>query len=93
MSTGPADPSDDDLRAAWRQRRGDTWPDTFERSMESALLSRLVREHAKRIARMRQFHLQALDTLPVTKPAISTSRTTPSLDGKSLASGEKPDKD
>lgn len=80
------------LLAAWEKRRRATWPATFERTMKSALLGRLVRLQADKDARakLRQPELQSL---PVTKREVPTPHTTPSLDGKSLASGEKPNED
>lgn len=38
-----AEPSEEELRAAWLHCRRDTWPASFEEAMADALFSRMVR--------------------------------------------------
>lgn len=44
------EPTDEQLRAAWLQRRHGDWPETFEAVMQHPTYSRLVKMHATHTA-------------------------------------------
>lgn len=89
----------DMLHAAWARRRRADWPSTFDATMASPLLSRLVRMEAIRaeLARRRAAEaLPAARTSPAPLPQRSPARAlrgglANSFDAKRLAAGDRDD--
>lgn len=110
----PQELTEDQLRAAWRDRRRLGWPHTYEASIAHPILSRIITMHARHVLKMQATderraaewfptepppdHYEVAD-MPVTMPTPLElpprlqQQQRRQLDGKSLASGEKPEPD
>jgi len=94
------EPTDEQLRLAWQERRRADWPATFEAVMASPMLSRLVRTHACHNALGEHIHREVV-VPPEPPPAVHTPArpastlrvpTQPPLfDRKRAAAGERED--
>lgn len=99
------EPTEDELRAAWRRAWRKTWPDTFEASMADPLLARLVKLEARHPNRGSVVHRTPVHRPDVTpwSPAPAPAphhqgafappvpRTPPGLDRMRRAAGERDD--
>ena len=91
--------TEDDLRAAWAERKKPGWPPQFERVMADPWLARLVRMHADLRVRRRatcakqQAALAAAraNARPAATKAVPLPHQPPLFDRKRAASGERDD--
>lgn len=100
MTAMATEPTDDQLRAAWRAMATDEWGD-YERAKQAAVHMALVRLRASLIARgVRVDAAPALHPPPALPPASATPtrpwglrepHALPGLDRKRLAAGERDD--
>jgi len=93
-------PTEEELRHAWRHCRRPTWPETFEEAMADELLSRLVRLNAMHPPRANRkpldtrphVHVAAPAPRPRIQPAATLRPGQPGLfDRKRAAAGERED--
>lgn len=85
--------TDDQLRAAWRERRRANWPDTFEAAMNDPFYSRIVLIEANTRARRAcsQAAANAPHHHPPRRPLPVLPSLPPVLDHKRRAAGERDD--
>lgn len=101
MDACRAEPTEAQLRAAWAICRRADWPDTYEETMEDALLSRLVRLTAKHppVQARIDYSRRAWPLLDPEEVRRSNAvpykprgkATAPTLDRKRAAAGERDD--
>jgi hypothetical protein len=100
------EPTAEQLQAAWRFRKRDDWPATFEEAMAHPTLSRIVRMFACNAALMQTVHQRPAVVAPAAPPPLATQPAPPLVtrpwhppapsqeplfDRKRAASGERED--
>lgn len=106
MAIATFDPTREQLLEAWRQRRRDDWPVSFEAAMQDPLYARLVRTHALHSPPSRQrpaierpdppLAAGAAPTPPARRAPIerrAVRRQAALFDRKRLAAGERDDEE
>jgi hypothetical protein len=89
-----SDYTDEQLQAAWKVCRLDSWPSTFEAAMADPICARLVRLHAWHIAHPRKAPAAAAPAAcpaPTARPLLFLSHPPGYVDHKRAAAGDRDD--
>ena len=91
------EPTPEQLKTAWLERRRHDWPPTFDAVMAHPRYSRIVRMHACHVAVVNRTHCEVLQPDPPPRTRFSFRKPpggkpqAPLFDQKRAASGERDD--